>query len=200
MLTPKILIKDLLTDCYEQNNLLPYILVVSKFLSMKFLPILLIGSVIFPLSLSAQKQKNQIQVERMQISWEHQGDQIKFTATAPDDGWVALGFNTKNNIVYSNLIMVGVAKNDVQAEDFYVVSAGNPKPVKSLGAKSQIKDYQGWEKQGKTTVTFSLPVESTDDYHLNLRQGDKIWLICAYSMEDDFGHHSRMRRHVEITL
>lgn len=192
--------QDLLTDRYEQNYSLPYILVASNVLRMKFLPILLIGFVVFPLGLSAQNQKNQIQVERMQISWEHQGDQITFTATAPDDGWVALGFNTENNIVGSNLIIIGVNGDNVQAEDFYVVSAGNPKPIKSLGAKSQIKNYKGWEKQGKTTIAFSLPVKSNDDYHLDLKEGSKVWLICAYSMEDDFGHHSRMRRHIEITL
>ncbi len=191
--------QDLLTDRYEQNNSLPHILVASNVLSMKFLPLLLIGFIIST-SLSAQNEKNQIQVERMQISWEHKEGQIAFTASAPDDGWVALGFNTKNNIVNSNLVMIGVTEDGVQAEDFYVVSAGNPKPVKSLGSKSQIKNYHGWEKQGRTTITFSLPVESTDDYHLDLKKGDKIWLICAYSMEDDFGHHSRMRRHVEITL
>ncbi len=142
----------------------------------------------------------EIQVERMKISWEFQQDHIRFTASAPDDGWVALGFNTKNNIVGSNLVMVGVKGSNATSEDFYVVSAGNPKPVASLGSKSQIADAEGEDKNGVTTISFSIPIKASDKYHKDLSKGQKIWLICAYSMEDEFDHHSRMRRHVQITL
>ncbi|TAI46894.1 DOMON domain-containing protein [Flagellimonas allohymeniacidonis] len=151
---------------------------------------------LFTLSCFSQE----IQVERMRISWEYQNDRVRFTASAPDDGWVALGFNGKNNIVGSNLIMVGVQGSKTTAEDFYVVSAGNPKPVATLGSKSQIEDITGEDKNGITTISFTLPIKAIDEYHKDLSAGKKLWLICAYSMEDDFDHHSRMRRHVQITL
>mgnify|MGYP001815508487 CR=1 FL=1 len=142
----------------------------------------------------------EIEVERMKISWEHQNDRVVFTASAPDDGWVALGFNTKNNIVGSNLIMVGVEGSKTTAEDFYVVGAGNPKPVATLGSKSQIEHVTGEDKNGITTISFTIPIKAFDKYHQDLSKGRKLWLICAYSMEDEFDHHSRMRRHVQITL
>ena len=142
----------------------------------------------------------EVQVERMKVSWEHKGDMVTFTASAPDDGWVALGFNSKNDIVGSNLIMIGVKEGKITEEDFYVVGAGNPKPVGVLGSKSQIRNPGGTDKNGITTITFSLPVKAFDKYHYDLSKGNTLWLICAYSMEDEFDHHSRMRRHVEITL
>ncbi|NAY92355.1 hypothetical protein GTQ34_10525 [Muricauda sp. JGD-17] len=142
----------------------------------------------------------EIQVERMKVSWQHHDEVVSFTASAPDDGWVALGFNSKDDIVGSNLIMVGVTGSKVTAEDFYVVSAGNPQPVKSLNSESQIINSSGSEENGITTVTFSIPIKAFDDYHFDLTKGRKLWLICAYSMEDEFDHHSRMRKHVEITL
>ncbi|WP_222983343.1 DOMON domain-containing protein [Flagellimonas meishanensis] len=136
----------------------------------------------------------------MKVSWEHHENYVTFTASAPDDGWVAIGFNSKNDIVDTNLIMVAVSDDKTTAEDFYVVSAGNPKPVKALGSKSQVIDPQGSEENGITTITFSMPVVAFDNYHFDLSKGRKLWLICAYSMEDEFDHHSRMRRHIEITL
>ncbi len=148
----------------------------------------------------SQELGQQVQIEKMDISWKFENDRITFTATAPDDGWVALGFNTENNIVGSNLIMTSVNGSKVNIEDFYVVSAGNPKPVVSLGSKSQIINNSGFESERTTTVTFSLPIAAFDIYHKNLKKGNKIWLIGAYSMEDEFDHHSRMRKHVEITL
>ena len=136
----------------------------------------------------------------MKISWEHHKDRVTFTASAPDDGWVALGFNSKNDIVGSNLIMVGVKGTTATAQDFYVVSAGNPKPVGTLGSTSQVENAVGQDKNGITTISFSIPIKALDQYHQDLSKGRQLWLICAYSMEDEFDHHSRMRRHVQITL
>ncbi len=159
----------------------------------------IIPAIIFAL-ITSNSFSQEIQVERMKVSWEHQGDMVTFTASAPDDGWVALGFNSKNDIVGSNLIMIGVKDTKITKEDFYVVSAGNPKPVGTLGSKSQIINPSGTDKNGITTITFSLPIKALDKHHFDLHKGKRLWLICAYSMEDEFDHHSRMRRHVEITL
>ncbi|GMN10561.1 hypothetical protein MTsPCn9_24640 [Croceitalea sp. MTPC9] len=147
-----------------------------------------------------QKAPNHIKVEQMDISWEINKDIIEFTATAPDDGWIAIGINSEDNIIGANLYMINVTKNGVLAEDFYVVSAGNPKPVEELGSKSRIINFSGEEINGKTKVKFSIPTNNADDYHFNLKEGEKTWLVCAYSMEDEFDHHSRMRKHVKVIL
>jgi hypothetical protein len=136
----------------------------------------------------------------MDISWEFHNDKIAFTATAPDDGWVALGFNDNNDIVGSNLIMISVQESSVKSEEFYVVAMGNPQPVSKLGSSNQHVNVSGEEDNEKTTVSFSMPTTKIDDKHYNLKSGDTIWLICAFSMEDEFDHHSRMRKHVRITL
>lgn len=147
-----------------------------------------------------QKSPKKIKVEKMEISWEFTEDHVEFTASAPEDGWIAIGFNSENNIVGSNLYMVNVTPTKVNAEDLFVVSVGNPKPVIALGSNSQITNYSGIETKEGTRVKFSLPRTAIDNYHFNLKEGQKIWLICAYSMEDEFDHHSRMRKHVHVTL
>lgn len=142
-----------------------------------------------------------ISVGDMDITWTYSNNnKVTFTATAPDDGWVALGFNDKDAIVHSNLIMVSVQDDLTYSEEFYVMGIGNPRPINKVGSSIQHTVISGSENGGKTTISFSMPIAKTDDKHYSLQKGDTIWLICAYSMEDEFDHHSRMRKHVRITL
>ncbi|MEO1012075.1 MAG: DOMON domain-containing protein [Bacteroidota bacterium] len=157
-------------------------------------------NIAIPGSSLAQNSDTPLYVGGMEITWHHSQDTITFTASAPDDGWIALGFHTENTIVGSNLIMIGVKGTVVTSEDFYVIGAGNPRPVDRLRSRNQIRNPSGHEDAHSTTVTFSIPTKALDKYHKNLAKGKKIWLICAYSMEDEFDHHSRMRKHVQVTL
>ena len=159
-----------------------------------FIPVLL------ALFISSLSFSQSVKVNQMEVSWEFHDNLVTFSASAPDDGWIAIGFNSKDDIVGSNLIMINVDKGIVNSEDFFVVGFGNPKPVAQLGSESQIKNAAGKESSGKTWVSFSLPTTALDKYHMDLKAGEKIWLICAFSMEDEFDHHSRMRKHVQIEL
>lgn len=143
----------------------------------------------------------EISVGGMDITWEYSDtNTITFTATAPDDGWVALGFNDNDDIVNSNLIMVSVQDGVIVSEEFYVIGLGDPKPIYAIGSSAQHKIIAGSENGEKTTISFTMPTVKADDRHYSLQKGDTIWLVCAYSMEDEFDHHSRMRKHVKITL
>jgi len=141
-----------------------------------------------------------IKVRDMDIRWTDQGDRWLFELSAPTEGWVAVGFNQKNNIVHTNLIMGAVSKGKVKAEDFHVVGFGNPQPITKLGGKFAINQVEGEEKLGRTTICFSIPKKAIDKYHYDLKPGEDLWLICAYSRADEFDHHSMMRQHVKVKL
>ena len=162
----------------------------------KKLSILLLGFSI--ISLTAQQQK--LAVGGMEVDWEFDQDTIVFTATAPDDGWIGLGFNSHDAIKGANLFLFNHTKKGSAAMEYFVLNPGNPKPVKSLGSQEQLIAYSTKEMDGKTQVRFSLPTTAVDDYHFDLGPNTTLWLICAYSMEDEFEHHSRMRKHVKVTL
>ncbi len=136
----------------------------------------------------------------MTVSWQIEGDVIHITASAPTTGWLAVGFNTEDTIVGANLIMGAVVDAAVHVEDRYVVAAGDPRAVTELGGISAVDAPAGSESQGQTTISFRMPTQAVDAYHLALHQGSTLYLIAAYSVDDDFAHHSRMRRHVEVTL
>ncbi len=151
-------------------------------------------------ALSLISFSSSITVRDMEIRWTEGEAYWSFELSAPTTGWVALGFNQKNDIVQTNLIMGAVKGEQVKTEDFYVVGFANPQPVSKLGGKIAVSDVEGEEKNGRTTLCFSIPKKAIDQYHYDLKAGDEIWFICAYSRADEFDHHSMMRQHVKVKL
>lgn len=139
-------------------------------------------------------------IDGMQVEWEYEGDELTFKLHSPYQGWVALGFNTDNDFVSSNLVMGAVDDQGARVEEFYVVGYGNQQPVQALGGEAAVSTFLGMENAGGTSFHFAINTKIQDAYRYDLHEGSKIWLICAYSMQDDFGHHAIMRRHVQVTL
>ncbi|MEM8896800.1 MAG: DOMON domain-containing protein [Bacteroidota bacterium] len=147
----------------------------------------------------AQAQK-QIEVGGMGISWNFEGDQLKMELTAPNDGWVALGFNQKNDIKDTHLLMFTYENGNSLMNDLYVKAAGNPVAVEEMFKDKANVTYECAEKGRTTKVSFTIDTASYPAYSTSIKEGTKLWLICAFSEDDDFAHHSMMRKHVEVTL
>ena len=141
-----------------------------------------------------------LEAEEFLLEWEHHEDHVTFTLFAPTDGWIALGFTENDDIVDTNLIMMKVDDDLIYAEDQYVVGFGKNPTVKSLGVESRIFDLDGNEANGKTTVSFSISKDKLDKYHFDLSEGREINVWLAWSVSDDFDHHSRKRilRKIEL--
>lgn len=142
----------------------------------------------------------QIDVNGMTIKWETKSDEVVFEVFAPTDGWIAIGFNSTNNIVGTNLIMGALRNNKSIVEDQYVVSMGVHKQIELIGGKTAINNFLCSEDKKGTTMKFRISKKQLDKFHYPLKERTKIWLICAYSEEDDFNHHSIMREHVEVII
>ena len=136
----------------------------------------------------------------MTVSHRITGDRVEFTLTAPTQGWVGIGFNSRNSIVSSDLYLFHVVDGQTTGQDMYVKAAGDPRLDLDLGGTDDIQIVSGTEGQGKTRIVFSLPLSSTDKNDFKLAPEKELWLIMAYSTHDEFDHHSRMRRHVQYTL
>lgn len=163
--------------------------------------------VIFILSLSANLnftempvQPKHVEVNGLSITWTDEGDYWRFKLDAPTEGWVALGYNSRNHIVGTNLIMGAVEKEKLRISDRFVQRFGEHFAVEELGGTNQLFSAEGEEAFGHTIIQFNIPKQSGDKLHYDLLPGHSIWFICAYSREDDFQHHSMMREHIQITL
>lgn len=137
-------------------------------------------------------------IEKMTVDWEREGGLIHFSLKAPTKGWLAIGFNDRNAIVNADLKMFRIVNDQPEAQDFYVVSHGNPQKDEGLGGKSTMSRLRGKEDKQFSTVSFTIDITSSHYTDGNFDFSQSLWLIAAYSISDDFVHHSIMRKHIQV--
>ncbi len=138
-------------------------------------------------------------VEGMTFRHRFVGDSIEFEFEAPASGWIAVGFNSKDDIVGADLKMFAVTAAGPVSSDQFVVAAGRHPEKRALGAASNLETLELTELRGRTRARFRTPVRG-GRYDFTFEPGREIWLILAWSAEDDFAHHSRVRRHFRYRL
>jgi hypothetical protein len=152
-------------------------------------------------SVEAQKTDfNSTTVNGMTFQWRFSKDHLQCKATAPTDGWVAIGFNTKNELSGTNLIMGAVEQDYITIDDRFIVKPGDHKSIIELGGSEAVAQRRGKEENGKTSISFSIPLSVNDKFHHNLIEGKEYYVLMAFSQEDDFQHHSIMRTTIKIKL
>ncbi|MEM1339918.1 MAG: DOMON domain-containing protein [Bacteroidota bacterium] len=141
-----------------------------------------------------------ITIQGMSFTYRVDQDLLHCTVEAATKGWVGVGFNAKNSIVGSDLYLFQVVNNKATGVDLYVKGVGNPVKDVALGGQSSFKILNATEVGNTTTVEFTVPLHSKDPYDFVHKMEEEYWIILAYSVADDFGHHSRLRKHFPFTL
>ncbi len=143
-----------------------------------------------------------VTVEGIEVVWAFAGAFLTVTVSAPTDGWVAVGFNSRNDIVGSELFMAARRGEGPVAEHHLVTGAGVHPPVESLGRQSALVDFAVDEHSGMLRAGITARFTINPEYvrSVPLTPGGEVVLILAYSVSPDFDHHSRVRRHVAVVL
>ena len=163
----------------------------------KILACLLILALPLPLLWIASAQ-GPIQVGSMIFDYEIQNDSVQIELKAPTRGWVGIGFNDKNAIIGSDLLLFSVRNGKTISADQYVRGPQDHPDDNVLGGRCDIQVLSGQEVNGWTTVQFKIPLNSGDQFDFEHDFEKETWLIMAYSREDDFTHHSMMRKHLKF--
>lgn len=137
--------------------------------------------------------------QEFQLQYKWEGDSITLQITAPANGWLAVGFNTENNIIGSDLLQFAVNNGKIQAEDQLVTGPQVHPTDLSLGGQHNIHLLDFAEIPGQTAVRFRIPARSGDPMDFKHALNQPFWLITAYSVSDDFQHHSIQRKHLPFT-
>lgn len=143
---------------------------------------------------------NEISKNGMTVSWEIDGENLRVAMSAPTTGWVAIGFNTSDQLTGTNLLMGCVIDEKALLSDRFIIAPGTHRSMEEVGGSSAAVLISGTETASSTTIRFTLPLQSADKWHYDLKPGKKYNLLLAFSREDDFAHHSMMRTSIEITL
>lgn len=148
-----------------------------------------------------QEKENGIEKNGMQVQWRFEGAKLIIKMTAPTYGWVTVGFNKTQSITGAHLFMGRVSRNRPEVVEHRTLSPGNYKPITALGEEISVSEISGFETDDLTTIKFSIDLESTNaQYRKYLFAGNTMWMILAFSQDDDFGHHSTMRTSNKINL
>jgi hypothetical protein len=139
-------------------------------------------------------------IEGMHVEWSYADELLTFRLHAPYRGWLALGFNTTNMLPGSHRVSAQVVGSGPDLAEQFVLGFADARSFSTLGAQSSVVHYAGQEDDSGTSFTFTLDTRIRDEFHHDLRPGKRIWLICAYSLTDDFSTPSIMQRHVEVQL
>lgn len=150
------------------------------------------------LGVFAQQQPwRTVEKNGMSFTWRINGNLLEGKLKSPAFGWVAVGFNDKPGIVGSNLIMTHCVNGEGYGEDQFVTGMGIHPPVESQGGTSGLTILDADEDEEGAWVHFQLELND-DGYHYLFENGETCFLTLAYSVADEFDHHSRMRTEVEI--
>lgn len=147
-----------------------------------------------------QTNMKQIIRNNMTVKWKIEAEVIHFEMEAPTDGWVAIGFNQTSSLTGTYLLMGRVKNGVAEVVEHYTAKPGSYQPIIQYGVPSQTTHISGTEAEKMTRLKFVIPMAAASKYHKNLLPGTPWTLLMAYSLDDDFQHHSIMRTSLDITL
>ena len=136
----------------------------------------------------------------MKAEWHYDNEEICIELTSPGDGWMAIGFNNKEGLVGSNLIMAAHINNKTTVEDQYVVALGQHPKVSSLGGESHIATAEIIKHAKGQNLSLRIKTNPEDDYHHSLEKNRRVYMTLAFSTSKDFNHHSLKRDSKWINL
>ena len=151
-------------------------------------------------SLSAQEKPHSFSDAGMHLDWTFDKSLIIFSVTTPSNGWQAIGFNRESELTGTYLIMTRVINGIPEVVEHYVNAPGDYQSISTLGENQRAIILEFDESKASTFIKFSIPAQSQSPYIPSFIRGTKYQMLYAYSLSDDFKHHSILRKSTFIKL
>ncbi len=124
-------------------------------------------------------------VKKFTFSYRIDKGNLAVKVSCQTKGWVAIGFNPTKRMKDANII-IGCYDNGKEiAVDHFGVSSTGHKADTLIGGKNDIVEFSCVEKEGKTTVSFTIPLNSGDEKDVVLKQGEETTVIFAAGRKDN---------------
>jgi len=144
---------------------------------------------------------NKTEIAGVELEWIIENEDLLVTLSAETDGWIAVGFDPENKMKGANIIIGYVTEQgEVILEDHYGNTQISHKSDISSGGSTDLEIIEGSESGGRTTITFTIPLNSGDDYDKALLPDSSIKVIAAYGNRDNVTTKHRNRGTGFITL
>ena len=139
-------------------------------------------------------------VNNITFQWRIDGDQLEGILSAPTEGWVAVAFNPTEMMQGANFIIGYVQDGQGYIRDDYGSWLTSHVSDESQGGTQDVVLITGEEKNGRTTLRFTLPVDSADEYDGKLNIGGTNTILLAYGRNDSFTSVHKVKTKVETEL
>jgi len=168
----------------------------NKKLFTSILLILFLSQLVF----SAEPGFREVTESDITFQWKIDGEELIIILSAPTEGWVAVGFNPSKVMKDADFILAYVDGSRVHIEDHFGTGLFGHKIDTSIGGTDNVEVIEGKEEMGSTTVKFSIPLNSGDEYDKVLAEGDDVKVLLAFGDRDDLTRKHKRRTSVEIEL
>jgi len=136
------------------------------------------------------------------LEWRDMGDSLEVVLTAPTTGWVGVGFDPASQMEGANYLLGYVEDNVAEMRDDWGTGSFSHASDESLGGTSDLTVDGGSESEGETTLEFTIPLDSGDDYDKPLTPGETYTVILASGADgaDDFVSAHQVATSVSIEI
>ncbi len=141
-----------------------------------------------------------ITADELEFRWLVEDETLKVEVTAPTTGWVAVGFDPSRAMKDADFIFGFVKDGELQISDHFGSGAFSHEADTELGGTDDIISASGKEADGSTTMEFTIPLNSGDEYDVDLSTGQEHTVLFAYGPDgaDDFSTKHSFRTKVNL--
>lgn len=150
----------------------------------------------------AAQYDHEIQDKKMTFSWKVEGDKLAVKLSAQTEGWVGIGFNPSRMMKDANFILGYVKDGKAEISDDFGDSDNNHSTDSKLGGSDDVTLVGGTEEGGKTTIEFTIPLQSVDknDGAAINTTGDTVVLLAYGGGRDSFKSKHQYRSALKVNL
>ncbi len=144
---------------------------------------------------------HEIKAKKMTFNWKIDGDTLAVKVSAKTKGWVGIGFNPSEKMKDANFVLGYVKKGKAKIIDEFGVDTTKHSSDKKLGGTADAVLVAGTEEGGVTTIEFTIPLKSADEYDNAIDTGDDIVVLLAYGPDrDSFKTRHKYRTSLKVNL
>jgi DOMON domain len=156
-----------------------------------FILFAIISILVLAPGIGAMEYKHSLEAKDMNFRWTVDETEIHIEISAKTTGWVGIGFNPEKAMQGANIIIGAVKKGKVKIQDHYGNRQRGHIADTKEGGTDHVKNAMGNEKDGITTLSFTIPLNAGDKFDTEIKaDGTDIIMLAYGGGRDNFtGRH-----------
>lgn len=127
----------------------------------------------------------QVETAGYRFWWKVEGTQVRMKVSYATTGWVGVGFS-KDPLMHGAHIIIGYTEGgQAVVEDHFGYSGHSHAPEEKVGGKNSLTQTSGSEKNGVTTLEWTMPLNTGNPGDLVLVPGETVTVLLAHGEPED---------------